>query len=347
MILIGTGIAGSALAYELEHTGIPYLICTDQKNPLCNTSSLSYGHCRLATDLEEIVRRSVSQLGEDEEKMRFVYSQTHLVPELLTDLGVEFEKRSFGIIPIKQRGGNTIVKKLQSSIPNILTETMLIDFSRTDSFDITFKKAEGIFRAKSKFLVLATGGYAGSFSNTDNLKYSTYNIFDLVRKNKGEIINTECLFIHPFGYKGGKHILIGKVTKTGEFVDDHGNFVFNEKTRQLIKDDNYHEIFDQLLAQADTCRANGSEVYFVNAEMKEKVTPCIHYTSGGVRTDYLGRAVGCPGLFAIGECQANGSRKNGRFPGYPFTSSIVYGKVLAGYFAKELHITQSTILSAL
>jgi L-aspartate oxidase len=288
--------------------------------------------------LDEIVRKSVSQLGENLKKMEFVYSQTHFVPELLNELGIKFEERSFGIIPIIQRGGATILRYIQQNMSQIFTETELVDFYATVSgFDIFLRKRDKITKIKSKYLVLATGGYAGTFDNTDNVRYKNYNVFNLVRKNRGIIINEDCVFLHPFGYSGGTRILIGRESKIGEFVDETGNYVFNEKTRQMIKNDNYHEIFDQLLEQTNKCREDGHIVYFVNSRRKEEIAPCIHYTSGGIKTDYFGRVDGIPNLFAIGECQANGSRNNGRFPGYPFTSSIVYGNVLGEYFLKLLY----------
>ncbi|MFC1697134.1 FAD-binding protein [Nanoarchaeota archaeon] len=351
LVIIGSGIAGSSLAYELEKTNLKYFICTDKNNSLMNTSRYSYGHFRLATNLEELVDRSVSQLGEDREKMEFIYSQTNLIPKFLDEINIEYEKRSFGIIPVKQRGGIKILKKLQKNL-KINTGTELIDFKKNNNnmFDIYLKNRNNneIFRIQSKYLVLATGGYSGKYENTDNVKYNSYNIFDLVKKNNGKIINTHCKFIHPFGYNGGKKILIGKQAKSGEFVDKDGNYVFKKKQREMIKNDNYHEIFDQLIKQADECRQKGSDVYFISSnedlnlnkknsekneiDKKTIITPCIHYTSGGIKTDYLGRVKGIENLFAIGECQANGSRNNGRFPGYPFTSSIVYAKKLGEYF---------------
>ncbi len=64
------------------------------------------------------------------------------------------------------------------------------------------------------------------------------------------------------------------------------------------------------------------------------ITPYVHYTAGGIKTDRLGRVEGCEDLFAVGECQANGFKNNGRLPGYPFTSAVVYSKILAEYFSK-------------
>jgi len=84
----------------------------------------------------------------------------------------------------------------------------------------------------------------------------------------------------------------------------------------------------------DECRSIGNTIFFKNGERSMEIVPSVHYTSGGIETDYLGKVKGCEGVYAIGECQANGCRNGGRLPGYPFTSSIVYGKVLGKILAR-------------
>ena len=285
--------------------------------------------------LEKIVKESVSKLKENEKRMRFIYSRAELVPDLFRELNLDFEHRSFGIIPKgKNLGGNIILEKLQKHIYSLEPETELIDFTKTDNnFEVYLKKNRKNIHLKSKYLVLATGGYAGTFNHTDNFRYKNYHIFDMVKKNGGKIINHNCLFIHPFSYDKGKKILIGNEVSKGEFIDSKNNFVFDQETRQLIKNDDYHEIFNQLLKQIDTYKNKGSKVYFVGSNKKLEITPTVHYTAGGIKTDYMGEVIGCKNLFAIGECRADGSRNGGRLPGYPFTSAIISGKVLGDKFS--------------
>lgn len=327
------------MAFELEKGGINYLICTEQKSPLSNTSSLSYGHCRIPQrkDFKGIVRKSVLQLGEDEKRMRFVYSRANLVMGLFKELGIDFEHRSFGIIPSsKRRGGKVILERLQQHISSFETQTELINFTKSDeAFEVYLRKKGMDIQAKSKYLVLATGGYGGTFRHTDNFRYKNYNIFDIARNNGGKIENLNCILTHPFGYNKGKNILIGNETKRGEFVDSGGNFIFDKKTRKLIKNDDHHEIFGQLLKQINAHINKGSKVYFIDSNKKIEIRPTVHYTAGGIKTDYLGEAIGCKNLFAIGECRADGSRNGGRFPGYPLTSAIVNGKVLGDKFSHK------------
>ena len=263
--------------------------------------------------------------------MRFIYSNAERVIELFKELNINFEYRSFGIIPSsKKRGGYIILEKLQQYIQSVKTETELIDFLKTDRFfRIILRKRDKDFQLKSRYLVLATGGYAGKFEITDNTCYNKCNIFEIVKKNNGEIINLDCILTHPFGYDTGKKILIGNDSKKGEFIDSEGNPVFDKKLRQLIKNDDYHESFNLLLKQIEDCRKKGFKVYFIDANKKIEITPTVHYTAGGIKANYEGEVIGCKNLFVIGECRADGSKNGGRLPGYSFTSSIVNAKYLA------------------
>jgi len=262
--------------------------------------------------------------------MRFVYSRANLVMSLFKELGIDFEHRSFGIIPsCKGKGGKMILKKLQENISSFATQTELIDFINIDNgFSIHLRKNDKDIMVKSKYLVLATGGYGGTFRHSDNFRYKNYKVFDIVKNNGGKIINLKCILVHPFGYNKGKSILIGNEAKNGEFIDSTGNFVFDKETRKLVKEDNYHEIFSHILKQMNAHINKGSKIYFIDSNKKIDIHPTVHYTAGGIRTDYLGEVIGCKNLFAIGECRADGSRNGGRLPGYPFTSAIVNGKVL-------------------
>jgi aspartate oxidase len=44
----------------------------------------------------------------------------------------------------------------------------------------------------------------------------------------------------------------------------------------------------------------------------KEIAPCNHYTNKGIVTNYEGKAR--DNVYAIGECQVNGDKKNGRLP---------------------------------
>ncbi len=287
-----------------------------------NTSSLSFGHCRIPKreGLEGIIRESVEKLGEDENRMRFIYSNAGLVINFLAEIGINFEYRSFGVIPLgKRRGGRLILERVQKDIPFFETEIELLNFSKiTGGFILNLKKRKEIITLKTKSLVLATGGYGGNFPYNDNFKYNNYNIFNIVQENGGKIINTDCIFTHPFGYNKGKSIFIGNEIKKGRFIDSNNNPVFDKRIEKLIKNNNYHEFFNDILEQIMICNNKGLLVYFNNGKSNFEICPTVHYTSGGINTNYFGEVNGCENLYAIGECKADGSKNGGRFPWLSF-----------------------------
>lgn len=253
--------------------------------------------------------------------------------DLFKELEIDFKEKSFGIIPNSdKRGGKIILKKLQKNL-EIKTNSEFVSFTKhKDMFNIFLKCDQGIYKISSKYLVLATGGYGGIFRNTNNVKYKKYNVFEEVIENGGNITYLDSIFEHPFGYNNGKDILVGKIVKEGEFVNDKGVFVFDKQTRNLIKQDNYHEIFHKLNKIIKEYEKKEKPIYFKTIKNKLKLSPCVHYTSGGILTDSFAKVIGIDNLFAVGECQANGYKNGGRFPGYPFTAAIVYGRFLRDYF---------------
>ncbi len=331
-LIVGTGIAGSTLAFELQKRNASYLICTAQKSPKANTSSLSFGHCRTPPqgELKQTVEKSVSFLGESRQRMKFVYSKANLVQSLFEELGIGFEQRAFGIIPKGGgRGGLAILRKLQREIPSIQTETRLVGLSKKQGVFQALLRKEGIVsKVRAKRVVLATGGFASRFPYSDTFKVQNNGLFKMVQGLGGHLANSHCLFLHPLAFNKGRQILIGKDLSRGEFLDNEGRFVFSNHTRQLLEADSYHESFNQLLLQSAACRQHGSQVYFVLGGRSIRIVPTAHYTAGGIKTDPLAGVLGCKGLFAVGECAADGSKNCGRLPGYPFTAAIVYGKVL-------------------
>ena len=330
--IIGTGIAGSVLAYNLEKKGINYFICTAQSSPLSNTSAMSNAHCRTNVNLNELVKLNVKKFDENKKRMRQIYHRVRHVKSFFDELGIEYEEKTFGIIP-KKGNGKEILEKLQSHT-HINTNTELIDFKKKKHFEIKLSKNGKNYYIASNYLVLATGGYGGTFKHTNNYKYKSYHVFDIAKKNDVQVINEENIFRHPFGYNKGKQILKGEEASNGKFVNSKGKKVFSKKINKIIKENNYHENFDIILKEIDKIQKN-DQIFFVDENMKIEINPTIHYTAGGIKCNKIGEAYGINGLFVIGECRADGSKNGGRLPGYPYSSAIIDSINLARLFEKE------------
>ena len=84
----------------------------------------------------------------------------------------------------------------------------------------------------------------------------------------------------------------------------------------------------------------GNKIYFMNSKRKLEIIPTVHYTAGGIKTDYLSEVVGCKNLFAIGECKADGSKREGRFPWISIYFSYCQWEV----FGREVWISLNYII---
>ncbi|MBZ6453237.1 MAG UNVERIFIED_CONTAM: aspartate oxidase, partial [Paenibacillus polymyxa] len=66
-----------------------------------------------------------------------------------------------------------------------------------------------------------------------------------------------------------------------------------------------------------------------------KITPTMHYSSGGIEINANAEVINLNRVFATGEAQFNGDLGMGRIPGQAFASGIVFGKLIADKIANE------------
>ncbi len=334
ILIVGAGIAGSCLAYQLFKKNVSYLQITDMDNPLNNTSAKSYGHSRIVDNPEELFEKSRKYLKCQVYEF-FYYENSHLVKDFFKELKVPYEKKAFGIIPKGvARGGATILKKIHSIIPPITHDIFVKRVNRIkrgkgvktkekDNHDFFVITNKG--RIYCKYVVFAIGGFGQFYYNSDAVTYKSPSIYNQFERR---IINKKSFFVHPFGINKGKDVLIGTQTMNGKFVDEENNHFFPEDITIKLKNNDYHEIFPRIVSEMKNRRC-----YFVRKGSckKIKVEPVVHYTSGGFKTNRYNRIIGEKNIFSIGECQADGSKNGGRLPGMPFTKSIVSAYILANY----------------
>lgn len=255
---------------------------------------------------------------------------------LFQELKVDFEYRTFGVIPTyKVKGGYVILESLQDRIGNISTNTELVDVvADKDHYTALLKKDGEIEKIKADKIVFATGGFGGKFRYTDCFRYKNYSPFGIILKLGGRTKNLQSVFVHPFGYNLGRLILTGKESSQGEFLTDEGNPAFSEEIRKMIKANAYHEQMPLLVLSIEEMIRAGRKVIFHNGQKTMEIVPTVHYTGGGIETNPYGKVLGCEDIYAIGECRSDGANHGGRLPGYAFTSAIVHAKFLAKEFSK-------------
>ncbi|PLW79801.1 hypothetical protein C0585_05665 [Candidatus Woesearchaeota archaeon] len=323
-IIIGSGIAGSTLAYELNKRNGEYLILTDKKNPLCNTTSLSYGHFRVP---DKNFKEGCLNVGIRYEKINQIESNKEMVVDFLDELDLEYKEKSFGLIVNSKnknvRGGLVLLSRIQKDL-EIETKNLVHSFKETQK-GITLYTSNGIYDCEN--LVLAIGGMGGSFSRTNNVRYSSYGLhknYEIYQRNNGS------LFYHPFGINQGRDILIGSDVSNGEFINSENKPIFSGKFRNEIKNDDYHENFQDILDVINNLYSYGEKVFFSDSNSKIEIFPTVHYTNGGFDTNLESKIKGFNNIYSIGECEVDGNLRNGRLPGYALTKSVINAKLL-GY----------------
>ncbi len=348
ILIVGTGLAGSLVASELEKRNFAYAALTDQINPEINNTNYSFANCRIPTknNLSQIVKESDSKYGQDKEITKFVYQNSELVEKLFKELNITYKKTPFGIMPSdKYPGGREVLTKLQDRCNNIFTNTKVVEIRKIDgssngaNYKVLYEREGKTNSILTRRLILAIGGTAGQNLETDNILYQNESIFQSVKNVGGEVIDTKTTFYHPFGYNFGKKILIGDEIIKGNFVDQHDRNVFSTELENKIKNNDYHESFPLILAEMEKIKSEGKKIIFKSTKLAVEVSPTAHYTLGGIVTDALGRVKGCPEMYAIGECRSDGMNCIGRLPGYPFTAAIVQGYKVAEELEFKAKIT--------
>ncbi|WP_153795609.1 FAD-binding protein, partial [Paenibacillus polymyxa] len=116
-----------------------------------------------------------------------------------------------------------------------------------------------------------------------------------------------------------------------------------------IARDDYHEMIDEILHFELDCIKQKKDMYLdmshadenlLNERFKKygfstnvvknkriKITPTMHYSSGGIEINANAEVINLNRVFATGEAQFNGVLGMGRIPGQAFAAGIVFGKL--------------------
>ncbi|MFT4311822.1 MAG: FAD-dependent oxidoreductase [Candidatus Woesearchaeota archaeon] len=336
VLIIGSGIAGSSLAYQLGKRDISYVHVCDTRNPLANTSSKSYGHCRIVKKPEQLYEFSQQSLNCSKNELSY-YKDSPLVEKFFEELDIDFLTKSFGIIPKEQkpRGGHLILKRLQQQIRPIHTDNHIIS---VQEFSHHAQATTENTLYEAEYIVLAIGGFAPYLHLSDAVKYQGDELFTA---SDSSVEHRDSFFIHPFGYLNGRDVLTGKEVQRGIFKTRTGEQFFSSELEKHLRADTYHEIFPKIVEQMNARECFFTSKHF-NGGKPLEVRPVFHYTSGGFRTDPNHLIVPHKRIFSLGECEVDGSKNGGRLPGMPFTKSIIGAIHVANYIYHQRHMQCDT-----
>ena len=226
------------------------------------------------------------------------------------------------------------------------------------AFDIK----EGIVKEfLSKTTILATGGYAGIYTNHTTNSYSNTGDGIAVAYDSGiELSNLEFVQFHPTTLENS-NILISESARGegGYLLDQNENrFIDELKSRDEVSRAIYEKIqnnekvyldlrhlglekIKELMPQERNLAYEYSNIKIENELLP--ITPAAHYSMGGIKTDINGKT-NIKNLYACGECaQANIHGAN-RLGGNSLLEIVVFGKIAginASNSAKEVSLASS------
>jgi L-aspartate oxidase len=222
---------------------------------------------------------------------------------------------------------------------------------------------DGVGRALSRAVVVATGGLGQVYSQTTNPAVSTGDGVALALRAGAEVADVEFIQFHPtvlwrdLANRGQQPLI-------SEAVRGEGAILLNHKGEQFMigkhpqadlapRDVVAKEIFNQMQISGQphvwldatkisdfvnrfptiyaSCIANGID------PTKEKipVAPASHYASGGVRVDLNGQST-VAGLYICGESACTGAHGANRLASNSLLEGLVFGARIADELAKNL-----------
>jgi len=358
VLIIGSGIAGMSVAYNLKKRNIPNLVITKENNYMKSNSVIAPANMRLFENPAEGIQFYMSECNGNNEMISSIYSNQKNLIETLAELQINVRSTPIGIIPDENTkfGGQLIVSKLSEHVDKILTDTILIDFKiNTKHIECLFYNSERkFFTINCNIIVFATGGYASIFEHNDNIDSASGEITYILNKNTQKLKGASTIMFHPFGILNGKRILTGEVVSCLEkiyYKDSNGDFKLlnmDSEVFDAIKQNKYHsnEMFQRILSNF-----YGRDIYmklqddfdfkiFEKEHISKNIIenglihlqPTAHYTSGGIVVDKTFKVQ--DKIFANGEIVFDGDKGIGRIPGHAFTSAIVGGRIIADEISK-------------
>lgn len=294
-------------------------------------------------------------------------------------LGLEAAHSESRILHHKDYTGYEITRNLirlvkQNPNINIFTNIFIANLIKENEQIIGcngFDKAQNyIFFAKAT--ILATGGVASVYQYSSNPKISTGDGIALALKAGCKLKDMEFMQFHPtgFSYAENEIFLISEATRGS------GAKLINHKFQKFMH--KYHK--DKELAPRDiVARAiffesnqGANKIYLDFSELKNSVkrkfpkiyqfcleygydlnkdylpiTPCSHFTMGGVATDIHGRT-NIKSLYAIGEVSCNGCHGANRLASNSLLDGLVFAHraaidiINSDFQLPELHDIKTT-----
>ena len=130
ILIVGTGIAGLTVAYNLKMKEINSVLLTKTENVYESNSVIAPANMRMFEDINRGIDLYMEQCNGNYEMIKEIYSNQSFLIELFNNLEIKYKKTPIGIIPDEVpvgTGGGYIIKNLLKNTGIIKTSSSLID----------------------------------------------------------------------------------------------------------------------------------------------------------------------------------------------------------------------------
>ena len=405
VIVIGSGVAGLTAALNLRAHNLSVLLVTKAK---IDEGSTKWAQGGIAAalgpgDSPEDHKRDTLIAGAGLCDVPAVNVLVTEGPEAVRKLiahGAEFDKSETGEIALTREGGHLrnrilhaggdatgaeVSRALLAAVQQdrgieIIENALAIDVLKGKSGGVCgvtlhvigAGSIDGIGRALSKSVVIATGGLGQVYSQTTNPAVSTGDGVALALRAGAEIEDVEFIQFHPT-------VLWRDETNKGqqplisEAVRGEGAILLNDKGERFMlgvhpqadlapRDIVAKEIFKQMKEHNtphvwldatkvmdfkerfptiyQSCLDNGIDP----TSQLIPVSPASHYASGGVKVDYNGETR-IKNLYACGETACTGAHGANRLASNSLLEGLVFGTRIAETIAKNLGETEEPVIT--
>jgi len=308
----------------------------------------------------------------DKKAVSYMCQQAQKSIEKLVEYGVLFDRDEAGNILQRSFGGgsskrtcfvgdktggaitSTLIKKAKEVGVEFVVNTFVLNLAKINnsiSGIVALRRIDSsvvVFPAKS--VILAGGGYAGIYRGfSTNASDYTGDILAVALRAGLHLVDMEFVQFHPTGFIKTSYLV-------SEAARGEGGYLINSDGNRFVNELETRDVVSRAIASEI---AKGQKVYIdlrhlpkeqietklpslqkaalmqagidVCTELLE-IKPVAHYTMGGIETDMTSTAI--KGLFACGECSANGVHGANRLGGNSLLEGVVFGE-LAGQKASK------------
>jgi len=373
ILIIGGGGAGLSCAIEAKKNCENVVVLSKTYPTSSQTSQAQGGINAVISPIDSIENyindtlKSAHNIG-DESTIKYMCDNSNDTIKWLDSIGVPFSRDEHNNIAQRKLGGasypracyssdytglkiiHTLYDKCIKDDIKFLDEYMLLSLIIEDNeikavtaLDIKNSEVKQILAKK---VILATGGYAGIYSNhTTNSTATTGDGIAVALKAGITLANMEYVQFHPTALKYNSILISESARGEGGYLvtKDGKRFVDELLPRDIVaraiysKIENDQEIFLDLrhLSKEHILKTMPQEyelvLQFTGLKLDEDlvpITPAAHYSMGGIKTSKDGKT-NIKNLYAIGETSCNGVHGANRLGGNSLLEIITFGRLAA------------------